>query len=101
MNSMLWYDRETGELVHSHYEVRAIERSDAEAQLSAPAATDRDEDLAELVSRGLDLGHLGSTTAGDTPQSSRNLRRWVDVASGRLHSRRIDLADDPDSTQED
>jgi len=98
MKRMLWYDRETGELVHSHYEVRAIERPDAEAQLSAPAATDLDENLAELVSRGLDLDHLRSTTTDDTPQSSRTLRRWVDVTSGRLRSRRVDLADDPEST---
>jgi hypothetical protein len=101
MKRMLWYDRETGELIHSHYEVRAIERPDAEAQLSAPATTDLDENLAELVSRGLDLDRLGSTTAGVTPQSSRSIRRWVDVTSGRLRSQRIELADNPESTQED
>ena len=98
MKRMLWYDRETGELIHSHYEVRAIERPDAEAQLSAPAATDLDENLAELVSRGLDIDRLGSTTTDDTPRSSRSIRRRVDVTSGRLNSRRIDLADDPEST---
>lgn len=89
MKRMLFYDRESGELVHSHYEVRAIEEADG-AWLSAPAAADPDAGLAELVSRGLDMQRLGSLTTDVEPQSSRRTHRWVDVTTGQLRSRGLD-----------
>lgn len=95
MNRTLFYDRETGELFHSHYEVRAVDdRDDGGARLSAPRAADPDAELAELVTRGLDPEHLGSLTTSVAVQSSRRTSRWVDVKTGRLRSRRIELADD-------
>lgn len=101
MKRMLWYDRTTGEVVHSHYEVHAVESEDAHARLTAPAATEADDALVELASRGLDLDHAGTTTTDAEPQSSRSIHRWVDVKSGRLRSRRIEIADAADRTQED
>ena len=93
MKRMLWYDHTTGDVLHSHYEVRVVESETADARLTAPAATDADDTLAELASRGLDLDHAGSTTTDAAPQSSRSIQRWVDVSSGRLRSRRIEIAD--------
>jgi hypothetical protein len=95
MKRTLFYDRQTGVLLHSHYEVRAVEPRDGrEAGLSAPAAVELDVDLAELVSRGLDLERLGSVTTSVAPQSSRRTARFVDVKTGRLRSRRVELTDD-------
>jgi len=96
MNRTLFYDRQTGELLHSHYQVRAIERRDGrEAELSAPTAVELDADLAELMSRGLDLGRLGSVTTSAAPQSSRRTVRFVDLKTGRLRSRRLEPTDAP------
>ena len=101
MKRTLFYDRRTGVLLHSHYEVHAVEpRDGSEARLSAPAAVDLDDDLAELVSRGLDPGRLGSVTTSVAPQSSRRTTRFVDVKTGRLRSRRLELIDDI-ASQED
>ena len=95
MKRTLFYDRETGELLHSHYEVRVIEReADGEARLSAPAAVDLDDELAELVSRGLDLNRIASLTTSAAPQSSRSLARSVDIRTGRLRAQRFEIADD-------
>lgn len=95
MKRTLFYDRETGELLHAHYEVRVVEGGDdGETRLSAPAAVTLDDELAELVSRGLDPRRLGSLTTSVAPQSSRRTERSVDVKTGRLRSRRLELADD-------
>ena len=95
MKRSLFYDRRTGELLHSHYEVRAVEpRDGSDARLSAPAAVELDAELAELVSRGLDPGRLGSVTTSVAPQSSRRTARFVDVKTGRLRSRRLEQTDD-------
>jgi hypothetical protein len=95
MKRTLFYDRETGELLHSHYEVRAVGGGDdGGARLSAPGAADLDAGLAELVSRGLDPQRLGSLTTSVAPQSSRRTERWVDVKTGRLRSRRLEPTDD-------
>jgi hypothetical protein len=92
MRRTLFYDRATGELLHSHYEVRAIDSDDPEgARLSAPRAVDLDAGMAELVSRGLDPKRLGSLTTSVAPQSSRRTERSVNVKTGRLLSRRIEL----------
>jgi hypothetical protein len=94
MKRTLFYDRETGELLHSHYEVGVIERdADGEARLSAPAAAELDTELAELVSRGLDLNRIASLTTSAAPQSSRSLARSVDIKTGRLRTQRIEIAD--------
>jgi hypothetical protein len=90
MKRSLYYNPETGELLHSHYEVRVIEQKD-EARLTAPAPAELDADLAELVSRGLDGPKLARVTTSVPPQSSRRTRRWVDVKTGRLRSERIEL----------
>jgi hypothetical protein len=47
--------------------------------------------MAELVSRGLDPKRLGSLTTSVAPQSSRRTERSVNVKTGRLLSRRIEL----------
>jgi len=94
MKRTLFYDRETGELLHSHYEVRVEGQDDGEARLSAPRVADLDADLTELVSRGLDPQRLGSLNTSVAPHSSRRTRRWVDVKTGRLRSRRLELTDD-------
>ena len=95
MKRTLFYDRVTGELLHSHYEVRVVEsRDDGDARLSAPAAADLETELAELVSRGLDSERMGSLTTSVAPQSSRRTARSVDVTTGRLRSRRLELSDD-------
>ena len=95
MKRTLFYDRVTGELLHSHYEVQVVEtRDDGDARLSAPAAVDLDTELAELVSRGLDPERMGSLTTSVAPQSSRRTSRSVDVTTGRLRSRRLELTDD-------
>lgn len=95
MNRTHFYDRETGELLHSHYEVRVVEDGDDdEARLSAPAAADPDAGLAELATCGLDPRRLGSITTSVALQSSRRSGRWVDVKTGRLRSLRLELTDD-------
>jgi inactivated superfamily I helicase len=92
MRRTLFYDRETGQLLHSHYEVRAVEGDDAAgARLSAPKAVELDAEMAELVSRGLDPERLGSLTTSVAPQSSRRTERSVNVKTGRLRSRRLEL----------
>jgi len=93
MKRTLFYDRQTGELLHAHYEVRVVEGRD-DARLSAPAAVDLETELAELVSRGLDPERLGRLTTSVAPQSSRRMARSVDVATGKLRSRRLELTDD-------
>jgi hypothetical protein len=94
MKRTLFYDRETGEILHSHYEVQVIEGGgDAGARLSAPMAVDPDADLAELVSRGLDPHRLGRLSTSAALQSSRRTERSVDVKTGRLRSRRLEPAD--------
>lgn len=99
MKRTLFYDRETGELLHSHYEVRVI-GGDGDARLSAPAAADPDTGLSELVSRGLDPGRLGSLTTSVAPQSSRRTERSVDVKTGRMRSRRLELTDDGNAEED-
>ena len=95
MKRTLFYDRQTGALLHSHYEVRVVEPNDGGvARLSAPAAVELDGDLAELLSRGLDLARLGAVTTSVAPQSSRRTARVVDVKTGRLRSRRLEPTDD-------
>ena len=95
MKRTLFYDRETGELLHSHYEVRVIESAaDGEARLSAPAAVGLEDEMAELVSRGLDLNRIASLTTSAAPQSSRSLARSVDIRTGRLRAQRFEIADD-------
>lgn len=89
MNRTLFYDRDTGRLLHAHYEVRALDDPDERAPLSAPAAADPDAVLAELVARGLDPQRLGSLVTDEPPQSSRRVARMVDVATGELRSRRL------------
>ncbi|MGH3800561.1 MAG: hypothetical protein ACRDTD_10585 [Pseudonocardiaceae bacterium] len=102
MRRTLFYDRETGELLHSHYEVRVVEGGDdGEARLSDPAAVTLDDELAELVSRGLDPARLGSLTTSVAPQSSRRTARSVDVKTGRLRSRRLELADGDGAEEDD
>ena len=101
MKRTLFFDRETGELLHSHYEVRVVEgRDDGDARLSAPTAAVLEGELAELVSRGLDPRRLGSLTTSVAPQSSRRAARSVDTKTGRLRTRRIELADDTVPEQE-
>jgi hypothetical protein len=95
----MFYDRATGELLHCHYEVRVVDdRGTADARLSAPAAVDLDDELAELVSRGLDPERLGRLTTTVAPQSSRRTERSVDVKTGRLRSRRIERGPDAGDT---
>jgi hypothetical protein len=87
MRRVLLYDRETGRLVHSHYEVRVVQ--DDEGRLSEPDAASPDAALAELVTRGLDPGRLGSLATDVAPESSRRTERSVDPASGELRARRV------------
>lgn len=94
MKRTLFYDRDTGEILHSHYDVHVVEGREGEARLSAPEAAALDADLAELVSRGLDPKRLGSLTTSEGQQSSRRTERWVDPKTERLRSRRIELPDD-------
>lgn len=102
MRRTLFYDRETGELLHSHYEVRVVEGGDrAAAQLSAPRAVELDAEMAELVTRGLDPKRLGSLVTGAAPQSSRRMERSVNVKTGRLRSRRLELVADDRSKKKD
>jgi hypothetical protein len=98
MKRTLFYDRDTGELLHAHYEVRVV-YEDGEDRLSDPIAVKLDNELAELVSRGFDPQRLGSLTTSVAPQSSRRTARFVDVKTGRLRSRRLEL--DDDSTPEE
>lgn len=101
MRRTLFYDRTTGELLHSHYEVRVVEDDTAEpARLSEPQAVELEVDMAELVSRGLDPGRLGSLVTTVAPQSSRRTERSVNVKTGRLGSRRLELVPDG-ATDED
>lgn len=94
MKRSLYYDRDTGELLHSHYEVQVVEEKDG-SRLTAPGPADLDSDLADLVSRGLDGQRLDRVSTSVPPESSRRTRRWVDVKSGRLRSQRIERAEDP------
>jgi hypothetical protein len=95
MNRTLFYDRVTGELLHSHYEVRVVKGGDnSDAQLSEPAAVELDTGMAELVSRGLDPQRLASLTTNLAPQSSRRMEHSVDVTTGQLRSRRLEMADE-------
>jgi len=101
MNRTLLYDRLTGELLHSHYEVRVVEPRDGrDVRLSAPTAVQPDGQLAELATRGFDIERLGSLTTSVAPQSSRRTARFVDIKTGRLRSRRLDQADDLGSQKE-
>lgn len=95
MKRTLFYDRETGELLHSHYEVRVVERGkDGGAELSAPAPVSVEDASAELTSRGLDLTRIGSVTTSDRPSSSRRTARRVDPGTGRLRTRRLEARTD-------
>jgi hypothetical protein len=101
MKRTLFYDRKTGELMHAHYEVKVIEGSkDAAARLSAPSAAALPDELAELMTRGLDLDRLGSLTTSVAPQSSRRMARSVDTKTGRLRAQRLELVDDPTTDEE-
>ena len=101
MRRTLFYDRETGELLHSHYEVRAVEGDDPEgARLSAPQAVGLEAEMADLVSRGLDPERLGSLATSVAPQSSRRTERSVNVETGRLRSRRLELVSDGATDEE-
>jgi hypothetical protein len=94
MKRTLFYDRKTGELMHAHYEVKVIEGSkEAEARLSAPSAAALPDELAELMTRGLDIERLGSLTTSVAPQSSRRMARSVDTKTGRLRAQRLELVD--------
>lgn len=93
MKRTLFYDRRTGELLHSHYVVTVVEGADGETRLSAPEAGTPDAGLAELASRGFDPEQLGSLTTDEQPQSSRRTERWVDPETQSLRSRRIELSD--------
>jgi hypothetical protein len=101
MKRTLFYDTETGQLLHSHYEVRVVGERDGDAHLSTPSAVALDAELAELVSRGLDPQRLGSLTTSVAPQSSRRTERRVDVKTGRLRSRRLELIGDSTPDEED
>ncbi|MGB5757543.1 MAG: hypothetical protein WBM50_11565 [Acidimicrobiales bacterium] len=102
MRRTLFYDRKTGELLHSHYEVRVVEDDDpAGARLSVPQAVELDAEMAELVSRGLDPEYLGSLVTSVAPQSSRRTERSVNVKTGRLRSRRLELTADSTSAKKD
>jgi hypothetical protein len=95
MNRTFFYNTETGALLHSHYEVRVIDDPDnGDVRLSAPAAVDLDEGMAELVSRGLDPHRIRGLATTVMPESSRRTQRSVDLQTGKLRSRRLDLADD-------
>jgi hypothetical protein len=101
MKRTLFYDRKTGELMHAHYEVKVIEgRDETEARLSAPSAAALPDELAELMTRGLDIDRLGSLTTSVAPQSSRRLARSVDTKTGRLRAQRLELVDDPTPDEE-
>jgi hypothetical protein len=96
----LFYDRETGELLHSHYEVRVVERAgEGGAELSPPAAVSVEDASAELVSRGLDLARVGSVTTSDRPSSSRRTARRVDPTTGRLRTRRLESRTDAEEDE--
>jgi len=94
MKRTLFYDRKTGELMHAHYEVKVIEGGkEAEARLSAPSAAALTDELAELMTRGLDLDRLGSLTTSVAPQSSRRMARSVNTKTGRLRAVRLETVD--------
>jgi hypothetical protein len=95
MKRLLFYDRQTGEILHAHYEVHVVDgRGDEGAQLSASAADLADDALAELQSRGLDLKRLERVATSVVPQSSTGIDRTVDVKTGKLRSRRRELAEE-------
>ena len=86
----LFYDRRTGVLLHSHYEVHAVEPRDG----SEPGCRHRPPSNSTTTwpsscRTGLDPGRLGSVTTSVAPQSSRRTTRFVDVKTGRLRSRRL------------
>lgn len=85
----LFYERDTGRLRHTHYEVRVVDDPGTGARLSGPAAAEPDDVAAQLVARGLDPRRLGSLVTDAPPQSSRRVARAVDVSTGELRTLRL------------
>ncbi|MCP2262200.1 hypothetical protein LX15_005934 [Streptoalloteichus tenebrarius] len=79
MRRYVFYDRETGRVVHTHAAVGAEGR---EVEVSP-------EELAELVGRVVDPRSVSWVLTDVNPISSRVAEQWVDPATGELEVRRV------------
>jgi hypothetical protein len=95
MQLTLFYDRETGKILHSHYEVQVVEGGQpGQTRPVTPNPADLEILSGEiLVSRRLERDRLGLLAAEVPIEAGRDVQLSVDVKTGRLRTWRLERAD--------